>query len=890
MQISISEAIEILKSDSENLKKIMEYYGVNILKNKSKCPFHNDKHPSLSIKGGKYKCFTSTCGESGDLIDFIRHKEGLTVLDSVKKAIEILGLNYTIEKTKLDKLKEWIEKNNATWYADESFKLEDVYFYHDKDDLPVLARIKYKNTDTGKKQFSQANIVDCGDYYKLDYKTEKINLIYNMPRVVKSIQENKDIFLVEGEKDALNLQRIGFTATTCREINSVNNNVLSPLINSKLIVIHDNDEAGRIHLNNVKKRLLPITKSFKVPFIKEIHFEKDTKQDISDFIEEKFNEGLTSKDIRNLIIDIINRTLDQNNIHELQQDSKGVYKTFVKEVEGEQIETKIYLTNFNVISLVRVENIDTDEEMVEFVIKNNLNETRKIKARSNKLFLDPKSFNSFMNMGFFFDGKPKDLNMLKAWVNKYFLIEKRNEYLITGIREIDNKKMLVTPSGALLENGSIDKNYKADNHLTLIDFNDTERLTKKQCNELQKHLFNWNTAKNCYNVIGSLVANMFNSLYRQSQGINVHVTSYVGESGSGKSFTIDNITRPLLNLDNDTMVFSSIMPHGLLRALNDTYLTTIIDEVKPSQAGEYKRQLLSNTIRSITGESTVVKGTQNQGFKTYKYNSSLIIAGEEILDETALKNRCNIVWFSCNDMTDEHIEHGNYFITKQGKSALKSLGMEIYLHILKYWDSDKLIKTLEGIENTFKNDKKLHPRIQATFNNTMLGYIVIKTVIKSIGGNTDGIEDEEIVSKLIYQNLKENVLDGEYATKQIYDEILEAIDDLASGIGQYAIVEGVHYKQDSLYLKFDFKAIYPVLESYYKSRGKILKLDLKTFTGMITKSKYIEGENKDYYKVVKLDGKSRRCYFLSKEKLKGLDMQTLVPSNEIESETEWEEI
>ena len=346
------------------------------------------------------------------------------------------------------------------------------------------------------------------------------------------------------------------------------------------------------------------------------------------------------------------------------------------------------------ISLVRVENIDTDEEMVEFVIKNNLNETRKIKARSNKLFLDPKSFNSFMNMGFFFDGKPKDLNMFKAWVNKYFLIEKRNEYLITGIREIDNKKMLVTPSGALLENGSIDKNYKADNHLTLIDFNDTERLTKKQCNEHQKHLFNWNAAKNCYNVIGSLVANMFNSLYRQSQGINVHVTSYVGESGSGKSFTIDNITRPLLNLDNDTMVFSSIMPHGLLRALNDTYLTTIIDEVKPSQAGEYKRQLLSNTIRSITGESTVVKGTQNQGFKTYKYNSSLIIAGEEILDETALKNRCNIVWFSCNDMTDEHIEHGNYFITKQGKSALKSLGMEIYLHILKYWDSDKLIKTL----------------------------------------------------------------------------------------------------------------------------------------------------------------------------------------------------
>ena len=886
MQLSIIEAIEILKSDSENLKRVMEYYGVNISNNKSKCPFHSDNHPSLSIKGGRYKCFTNTCGASGDLIDFIRYKESCNVLESVKKAIEILGLNYTIEKTKLDKLKEWIEKNNATWYADENFKLEDVYFYNDKDDQPVLARIKYKNLDTGKKQFSQANIVDCGDYYKLDYKTEKINLIYNMPRVLKSIRENKEIFLVEGEKDALNLQRIGFTATTCREITSVSNNVLSPLINSKLVIIHDNDEAGRKHLANIKKKIMPITKSFKVPFIKEIHLKEDTKQDISDFIESKFNEGLTSKDIRSLIIDIVERTLDQNNVYELQQDEKGVYKTFIKEIEGEQIETKIYLTNFNVISLVRVENIDTDEEIVEFIIKNNLNEIRKIKARSNKLFLDVKSFNSFMNMGFFFDGKPKDLNMFKAWVNKYFLIEKRNEYLLTGIREIENKKMLITPNGALMKNGDIDLNYKADNHITLVNFNDTKRLDKETATELSKHLFNWNSEKNCYNVIGSLVANMLNSIYRECNGINVHVTSYVGESGSGKSFTIDNITRPLLGLDNDTMVFSSIMPHGLLRALNDTYMPTIIDEVKPSQSGEFKRQLLSNTIRSITGESTVIKGTQNQGFKTYKYNSSLIIAGEETLDETALKNRCNIIWFSCNEMTEDNIKNGGYFLTKEGREAMKSLGMEIYIHILNKWDGEKLLKTIDIIENTYKNESKLHPRIQATFNNTMLGIVVLQSVLSSICGDKINFKPLEEIARLIYQNLKENVLDGEYATKQIYDEVLEAIDDLASGIGQYTIVEGVHYKQDSLYLKFDFKSIYPVLESYYKSRGKILKLDLKTFTGMITKSKYIEGESKDYYKVVKLDGKSRRCYFLSKEKLKGLDMQTLVPNNEIE----WEEI
>lgn len=877
MQVNLLDAIEIVKSDTDNLIKVMEYYGVEFKNNQCRCPFHGDKNPSMAIKGGKYKCFTNTCNASGDLIDFIRQKEGISILEAVKKAIDILGLDITIEKDKLDKLKEYIEKNNQTYYKDESYKLDGIYFYKNAENVPVLVRIKFKNFDTGKKQFSQANIVDKGDYFTLDYKSEKINLIYNMPRVIKNIQKNKEIFLVEGEKDADNLNRLGLVATTCREIHSVTDEELEPLYDSKLIVIGDNDIAGKIHTQNIRKRLLNKVVSFKQLKLNEI-YKIGSKADISDFIENKFNEGLSTKDIRKIILDKVNRSLNECNKNELQQDHNGIYRTWIKTTGEEVEEVKIYLTNFNVESLTRIENIDTDEEIIELTIVSNLGEKKIIKGRSNKVFLDPKSFNSFMNMGFYFDGKPKDLNLFKSWVNKYFLLEKRNEYLITGIRELDNKKMLVTNTGALLENGTIDTNYKADNHITLIDFEETKRLTKEQAKELSKHIFKFNTTKNSINIIGSLVSNIFNSVYREAKGVNVHVTSYVGESGSGKSFTIDNITRPLLNLDNDTLVFSSIMPHGLLRAMNDTYLPTIIDEVKPSQAGEFKRQLLSNTIRNVTGESTVIKGTQNQGIKTYKYNSSLVIAGEEILDETALKNRCNIIWFSCNDMSEEVVDHGNYFLSKEGKEALKSLGMEIYLYIIKTFDSDKLLKVLNDIEEVFKGENKLHPRIQATFNNTMLGYITVKHILVSLGANKSDLEDDFEASKLIYQNLKDNVLDGEFATKQIYDEVLEAIDELASGTSQYSIAEDLHYKQDSLYLKLDFKTIFPVLESYYKSRGKTLKIDCKTFIKMLTKSKYVEGTNKDYYKSVRLGEKIRKVYFIKKENLSNLDMQTLNPS------------
>lgn len=885
MQVSVLEAIEILKSDSENFIRILNYYGIDVKNNQCICPFHNDKVASMGIKNNRYKCFAN-CGASGDLIDFIQNMDNMTLIEAINKAKDILGIDLTIEKTKLDNLKEYIEKNFNEWYKDKDFKLDGIYFYKNKDNEPVLVRIKYKNKITGKKQFSQANIVD-GDYYKLDFKSEKINLIYNMPKVLESIHKNKYIFLVEGEKDADNLNRLGFTATSTREINSTNEEILKPLYNSDLIVLGDVDTAGSNHIKNIRKLLKNNVKSFRVPFIKQIKDISD-KGDISDFIEAKFEEGLKTKDIRKIILDIVERTLDEKNENELQQDFLGVYYIFKKyDNDGMLLEEKkIYITNFNVISLIRVENIDTDEELIELEIVNNLGEKKNIKAKSNKIFLDPKSFNGFMNMGFVFDGKPKQLNQFKNWVNKYFLVEKRNEYLLTGIREIDNKKMLVTNAGALLKDGSIDKNYKANNSITSIDFTNKKRLSKEEAKELSKHLFAFNSKRNCINIIGSLVANMFNSIYREAKGINVHVTSYVGESGSGKSFTIDNITRPLLNLDNDTMVFSSIMPHGLLRAMNDTYLTTIIDEVKPSQANEFKRQLLSNTIRSVTGDSTVIKGTQNQGIKTYKYNSSLIIAGEETLDETALKNRCNIIWFSCNDMSEKTIENGNYFLTKEGKKALESLGMEIYLYIMNNFNADKLLNVLEQIENTYKSENKLHPRIQSTFNNTMLGFITVKHILISLGVDKSDLESDFEASNAIYQNLKENVLDGEYATKQIYDEVLEAIDELASGEGQYTIAENINYKQDSLYLKFDFKSIFPILESYYRSRGKNLKIDCKDFIKMITKSKYVKGSSSDYYKSVRFDKKVKKVYFIEKDALKNLDMQNLIPPTEIE----WEEL
>lgn len=69
------------------------YYPSQLIKKKMKCPFHNDKSPSLQItdkgNGAFYKCFG--CGVGGDIIDFIKRVEQINFIEALKKAYEILN-------------------------------------------------------------------------------------------------------------------------------------------------------------------------------------------------------------------------------------------------------------------------------------------------------------------------------------------------------------------------------------------------------------------------------------------------------------------------------------------------------------------------------------------------------------------------------------------------------------------------------------------------------------------------------------------------------------------------------------------------------------------------------------------------------------------------------
>lgn len=416
--MELKEAIQELKTNNDNLKRVIEYYGVKFKNNKALCPFHDDKKESFSIKDNKYKCFTLSCNANGDIIDFIKSKEGLTTLEATKKAYDILGLKCNLKPSKLDNLKEYIEKNNKTHYRDNDYKLEDIYIYENEENIPVLVRIKFKNPNTGKKEFSQANIIDAGEYYKLDYKGNKPNLLYNLPKVLKAIKENRNIFIVEGEKDANTLNKLGFVATTSREVSSINDEILKPLFKGNIVVIGDNDPTGIKHINNIRKLLKGNVTSFKAPIFNELE-QLGNKADISDIVDFYYNKGLNKNDIKEIIKNKIYRTLDENNIHELQQDENGIYKIITNKESDKVKNIKSYITNFKIIKCEIIRSKNTKDQSIRLEIESNLRTKDIIEANARKLFLNVKTFKEFLGIDYTFKGKEHDLQTLNEWILKY---------------------------------------------------------------------------------------------------------------------------------------------------------------------------------------------------------------------------------------------------------------------------------------------------------------------------------------------------------------------------------------------------------------------------------------------------------------------------------------
>ena len=78
-------------------RQVAERYGLKVSRNgMTRCPFHNDKHPSMKIDQNYY-CFA--CGAKGDAVNYVAVLFGLSQLEAAKKINDDFSLGISIENT-----------------------------------------------------------------------------------------------------------------------------------------------------------------------------------------------------------------------------------------------------------------------------------------------------------------------------------------------------------------------------------------------------------------------------------------------------------------------------------------------------------------------------------------------------------------------------------------------------------------------------------------------------------------------------------------------------------------------------------------------------------------------------------------------------------------------
>ena len=432
----------------------------------------------------------------------------------------------------------------------------------------------------------------------------------------------------------------------------------------------------------------------------------------------------------------------------------------VEKVEDGKIkEVRRNITNFQIMDVILYRNEDNNDQIISLNIKSH-NRNSVIELDARECFSDERYFRRHLGIDYIFYGSIQDLTKLQQWILDYFIKEDISLFVKSGIRKIDNEYVLVTNKGILKSNGDFDTRKKAINTIHNIDFTNLDILNKYEAQKLSKYLFNFNSKEIVYNTLGLGVATMLNSFTRESSMDNLPVLKLLGESKSGKSKVL-KILSLLFNNTNPVISLSTSTDFALVKYFDETYLPIFLDEVRISKVSDCKINSLSNHIYSITEGHEVIKDRNDLTLHKYIYNSSLIIAGEEIKD-IAVKSRSNIVTYSPNNFNKERKESMEFLCSsEEGKESLRRFSKSLYLQVLNYYidgafDNEYLVTRFK-----YNFDEKLSLSNSREINTaiyTMMGLELIYNTFESLGVEINKIINLEDASNIIVNNIKLNVI------------------------------------------------------------------------------------------------------------------------------------
>jgi len=824
-----------------------------------KCPFHNEKTPSLAVKfypdinKERFKCFG--CGESGDAIDFIIKLKNM----KYNEAREYLGITVekSIQEQQVEKVKGYIEWEISKFRQNE--QLIGLFpFVNDKDEI-VYFKAKFRN-GSGEKRLSYYHIEND----KVINKRGSEELPYNLYNAIEGIKKDKVLIICEGEKDVNNinsvLKRSDYVATSVKNVKD-----LYMYENAYLYICGDTGEAGEKYKWSIYKKLFRAAKSFKfinLPGIKNLGDNKD----VTDWLEAGHD--------KNDLLNAFERSLDLKSEYELQQNKGGVYKIAYKG-KGEDAEKyKKYLTNFNLVEATRIMFEDEDQEGVKLVLKSPTGHLIE-KIGPSTVFDDVRSFRNFLGtLDLSFKGRVEELVDLKDWINKYFSLELEQIHQGVKFTEKNGEIIFITNDGAI-GNGKVFKNIKS-NGKDNVNIIEIDPISKEELKDIKKHIFKFATPDKTIPIIGTVINDL--AVYQNQQiKQKLHHLLIVGESGSGKSTIVENVIIPILNYPkNAKEAIGAASPFGMIKGLSLGNYPKIYDEFKPSRMDRYKILRISDILRNLYDRDTVSRGNKSLNVEYYQLNRPVIIAGEESYpnQEKALIERSCIVYLGKRERTEKHtqamewiIEHED-ILNKFGRSLIDtilSLTVEEYREIRK-----KVIPLIKGLK-----DRPSNTAVNICCGIEIFNILLKKNDITPIGNYVD----------YVMENIKTEVLENGVETYSAVESMINLYNDLIEDGRAYNCENVVRYRGDGIFIKTT--EMINQINEYINKVGNIdiIPLGIKDFRKQAMKAGYLKSVSN---KVIKINNKGIKFDTYDKELLRKLKVNSIVPP-ELEDVTELED-
>ena len=141
--------------------------------------------------------------------------------------------------------------------------LEHEWHYTDEDGVTLFIKQRYKTNDTKGKTYKQIRVDEHGKRH-MSITGAKI-VPYNLPEVEAARQNNRTVFLTEGEKAADALKTIGVVATcTHQGASSFPEDAIQYFAGLNVVILPDNDKVGWEYAKKAVKALKNVTNSIRV--------------------------------------------------------------------------------------------------------------------------------------------------------------------------------------------------------------------------------------------------------------------------------------------------------------------------------------------------------------------------------------------------------------------------------------------------------------------------------------------------------------------------------------------------------------------------------------------------------------------------------------------------